>query len=287
MAISPYALRLIRRILAAEGIASRVWASPAGALHYYDAPGGGSLPQVVVLHGIGSSASAFAGVLRALRPHVRRVVAADAPGHGLSDAPASRLTPDALYGAVLEWFDGAVEGPAVVFGNSLGGALALRLALDRPARVLGVVASSPGGARSSPAELARLLAEFELRDARQARAFVRRLYHRAPWYTPLLAMEVRALMKRDAIRQFFAACTVEDTFRGEELGAIRAPVLLLWGGSERLLPEEHLAFYRAHLPRHAIVERPEGFGHSPQLERPRDLAARIARFAAEVPATTG
>ena len=57
------------------------------------------------------------------------------------------------------------------------------------------------------------------------------------------------------------------------------PVLLLWGGSERLLPAETLDYYRTHLPPHAKVQVVEGFGHVPQVERPDELVSHLVRFA--------
>ena len=48
--------------------------------------------------------------------------------------------------------------------------------------------------------------------------------------------------------------------------------------SERLLPYEGVGYFRAHLPPSAEGVEVDGFGHSPQLERPRELCARIIDF---------
>ena len=58
------------------------------------------------------------------------------------------------------------------------------------------------------------------------------------------------------------------------------PILLLWGRSDRILPREHLEFYRGSLPAHAVIEEPEGFGHSPYLDDAAALSERMARFIA-------
>jgi pimeloyl-ACP methyl ester carboxylesterase len=58
------------------------------------------------------------------------------------------------------------------------------------------------------------------------------------------------------------------------------PILFWWGRSERLLPGSHLAWWKEHLPAHAVFERPEGVGHCPQLDAPARLADRIASFVA-------
>jgi pimeloyl-ACP methyl ester carboxylesterase len=277
--IADTALRAARRLLNAQGVASKRLPTKVADLHYYEAEGSGPLPTVLVLHGIGSSATAFAGVVRALRPHVRRVIAPDTPGHGFSASPAVPLTPQVVFDGVRELADRVVTEPCVVFGSSLGGALTLKLAMEKRPNVRGVVVSSPGGARTDAKSLADLVRVFEVGTHAEARAFVRRLYHRPPWYTPLVAPGIRTLLGRRPIREFFSAATVEDQLAPEALRAIDVPLLLLWGRSERLLPREHLDFFRAHLPPHASIEEPEGFGHCPQLERPRELAERIARFA--------
>ena len=63
------------------------------------------------------------------------------------------------------------------------------------------------------------------------------------------------------------------------LAALAMPILLLWGQSERLLPKSSLAYLRRHLPGHAIIEEPAGFGHCPHIDDPARLAARLVAFA--------
>jgi pimeloyl-ACP methyl ester carboxylesterase len=277
--ITDTALRAARRLLALQGIASRRLPTRVADLHYYEAEGTGTLPTVLVLHGIGSSATAFAGVVKALRPHARRVIAPDSPGHGFSGAPTVPLSPQVLFAGMRELVDRLITEPCVVFGSSLGGAIALKIAMEKRPLVRGVVVSSPGGARMDERGLADLVRVFDVSTSADARAFVRRLYHRPPWYTPVIAPGIKTLLARKAVRDFFASATAEDTLAPDALRDIDVPLLLLWGRSERLLPPEHLAFFRKNLPPHAIIEEPEGFGHCPQLERPRELAERIARFA--------
>ncbi len=60
------------------------------------------------------------------------------------------------------------------------------------------------------------------------------------------------------------------------------PVLLLWGKDERILPRDHLEFFRRHLPEHARFEEPEGFGHAPYLDDVDAVARRILSFTSEV-----
>ncbi|HSN97017.1 MAG TPA: hypothetical protein VLS89_01930, partial [Candidatus Nanopelagicales bacterium] len=92
MVIIPLVERLTRRALTAQGVRSRWVETSVARLHAYDAKGAGRLPTMVVLHGISSSAAAFAPLLTRLRPRARRVLAPEAPGHGFSDPPAGALT---------------------------------------------------------------------------------------------------------------------------------------------------------------------------------------------------
>lgn len=88
-------------------------------MHAYDSFGRGLLPTTVLVHGIASTASSFGAVLTHLRPHVRRVVAPELPGHGFSESPADRLTPSALFDSLRTALDKLVREPMILVGNSL------------------------------------------------------------------------------------------------------------------------------------------------------------------------
>jgi pimeloyl-ACP methyl ester carboxylesterase len=277
----PVAERVGRFVLRRTGVESRFVDTPIGSLHCYDGPGSGSLPTAVLLHGIGSAATPFGAFLTHLRRHVRRVVAPDYPGHGFSAGAAARLTPEVLFGSVGAALDAIIDEPSIVIGNSLGGAVALHYALARPERVRALVLLSPAGARASDEEWRELRSTFALASRADASAFLRRLYHRPPWFLPLLAHEFPAALGRPAVRDLLESATNDDAPTPEALGALRMPILFLWGRSERLLPEAHFEYFRRHLPKHARVERPSGFGHCPHFDDPAALAARVVAFARE------
>jgi pimeloyl-ACP methyl ester carboxylesterase len=210
-------------------------------------------------------------------------VALDAPGHGFSAEPTSEVTPTAFFDAVTEALDGLLEERAIVVGHSLGGALALHYAITSPHRVDGLVLLSPGGARSTEKEWRTLKASFDLRSRGDALRFLDRVYHRTPFVGRLIAHELAdASFKRRAVREILASATREAAHDPAALSAMTMPVLLVWGRSERLLPESHLAYYRQHLPAHTVVERPERLGHVPHADSPRWVADRILAFARDV-----
>ena len=271
-----------RFFLNRRGFESRVVPTPTGRLHVYDARGPGTLPTTVVLHGLGSTATAFGPLLGRIRPHARRVMAPDLPGHGFSDVPSARLTSERLFEAVRQALDHSVDEPMVLVGSSLGGALAIRYALERPERVAALALVSPAAARTSPGEWDDLLSTFKIESPADARHLLDRLYHRTPWFMPALAPDVCELMKRAAIRDLVGAATLDDLPAPHALRALAMPILLLWGQSERLLPRSSLAYFRRHMPGHAVIEEPLGFGHCPHVDDAPRLAERLVAFARTV-----
>ncbi|HZU85406.1 MAG TPA: alpha/beta fold hydrolase [Polyangiaceae bacterium] len=275
----PVAEQIGRIALRRRGVASRRVSTPRGVIHVYDARGSGDLPTVVLLHGLGSAATFFGPLIEQLRPDVRRVVAPDYPGHGFSEAGAAPLTPASLFEAVVCALDALVREPIILVGTSLGGAVALHYALARPGQVRALVLVSPAGARASEEEWREIKRAFDVASRADGRAFLQRLYERPPWFLPLVAHEISSTLGRPAVRELLEAANNDHLPPPEELGALAMPVLLVWGKAERLLPESHFEYFARHLPKHAVIERPAGFGHCPHVDAPAELARRIVAFA--------
>jgi pimeloyl-ACP methyl ester carboxylesterase len=271
--------RIGRATLHWRGARSVLVPTAQGTVHAYDVPGRGHLPTTVLLHGLGSAATSFAQLLLRLQPAVRRLIAPDYPGHGFSSMTASPLTADGLMASVSSVLGTLVHEPALIIGNSLGGGVALRYAIDHPERVWALVLVSPAGAQSTEEELAALKGLFDIGSRPEALTFLRRLYPHPPGFVPLIAHELPAAMSRPAIRDILASSSNDDVPRPEELASLRMPILLVWGQEEHILPDSHLDYFERHLPPHAIIERPEGFGHCPHVDAPDALARRIVDFA--------
>lgn len=105
---------------------------------------GRSGPPVLMIHGASANAREFTWTLAPRLEQDFRVLMADRPGHGHSQRPPhaeSLAVQAAQMAGVLEQL--APGEPAVIVGHSFGGAVALRLALDRPDLVKGLVLLAP------------------------------------------------------------------------------------------------------------------------------------------------
>jgi pimeloyl-ACP methyl ester carboxylesterase len=275
----PLVERAGRFALNRRGFQSRTVPTPLAEIHAYEAAGDGTLPTTVVLHGIGSSATSFGRMLLRLRPHVRRVVALDLPGHGFSGPPFGRVTPETLYQSVRAGLHALVDEPVLLVGNSLGGAMALQHAMESPDKVSALALLSPAGARISETEWDALVRAFRIESTAEARSLLDRLYHRVPWYMPAFASGLRATMQRQAVRDILGSATLDDLPAPERLGELPMPILLFWGRSERVMPPSALAYFRQHLPPRTLIEEPTGFGHCPHFDDPASLANRLIEFA--------
>ncbi len=271
--------KLTRFVFARSGIASRWIDAGPCRVHVYDGRGKGDLPTFVLLHGLSASASSFAALIMALRPHVRRIIVPELPGHGFTLHPGCEVNPAVLESAIVTALDELLDEPAIVVGNSLGGALALHYADARPDRVRGLVLLSPAGARIDDAEWDVVRTAFRVGTRREARVLIDRIYHRPRFVVRALAHEFPTLLARPAVKEILTTATNEHAVTPEQLASLRMPVLFIWGRSERLLPHAAFEYFVAHLPPHAVVERPEGVGHVPQIDAPERMTARLLAFA--------
>lgn len=248
-----------------------------GTVHALEKWQPGPLPPLVLLHGLSSAGVHYYRMLAHLKP-MARVLLPDLPGHGFSEVPAPFNEASMLTG-LFEALDALLDRPAVLCGNSLGGYTALRYALAHPDKVLGLVLASPAGASMGAEELQVLREKFELTSHRDALNFADALFARRSRMRHLYAMGLRRYFRLPQTLAVLNGMTLSHLFAPGQLKALAMPVLLLWGGAERILPDSHLRFFIDQLPPQTVVERPPNWGHSPFLDDPRGFAQRVVRFA--------
>jgi pimeloyl-ACP methyl ester carboxylesterase len=127
----------------------RTVATPSGRLSIMEA---GIGPPVVALHGLGATKGSFLPTLAALADRFR-VIAVDMPGFGDSDKPIGAAYDARFFAAAgIGLLDALALDRVHLIGNSLGGRIALEIALRHPGRVgrLGLLAPSLAWRRERP-----------------------------------------------------------------------------------------------------------------------------------------
>lgn len=110
----------------------------------------GSGPVVVLLHGFPLNRVMWAEQIQTLSA-AHRVIAPDLRGHGDSPAPDAVYTMDSMADDVVELLDGlGVAEPVVVGGLSMGGYVALAMALKHPCRLRGLMLIDTRAAADAP-----------------------------------------------------------------------------------------------------------------------------------------
>ena len=254
------------------------WASPLGVpLHMIEFPetrsSAGELPSLILVHGLGSSASSYGRLMAEAAPHFKHLIAPSAPAHGASPYHKRVKDPDALFELWLALLDELTQDePALLLGNSLGGAISMRYALARPERVRGLILCSPAGPQMSAEDIAQLKATFSMERLGDGARFLRALLAHPPRLTPLIGLGVRSALSAPHIQAFLRDLSPEVGLSPSALSALTPPILLMWGQQERVLPRGVFETYLRALPPDQLdVLEPEGFGHSPQLEQPQEV----------------
>jgi 2-hydroxymuconate-semialdehyde hydrolase len=274
-------MRLAHAAMLAQGAES--WTAPVGGhrVHRYAFAGAGKGPQVLLLHGLGGSASSMAPLVPGLLARSPRVVLLDLPSHGRSPAPADGPLSARGYGAVViaaaEEMVRESGGKVALVGNSLGGALALFAAHEQPGLCAAVVGLNPAGAELSDGAVNGLPRAFDdpgLGAARMASL----LFHKTPWPFWLVARDFARHWGTPTVQRILddARFGSDRSLGLEVLTDIHVPVLIVWGAEDRLLPLRSLEDF-ARIER-ARVEMIQGCGHVPQLEKPAATRRAVTEF---------
>jgi 2-hydroxy-6-oxonona-2,4-dienedioate hydrolase len=129
----------------------------------YLASGDPGKPALILLHGTGGHAEAYVRNLKAHGEHFH-TYAIDLLGHGWTDKPDVAMEIPAYVNHLVRVLDSLRLDHAHISGESLGGWIAARFAIEHPDRVGRVVLNTTGGSRADPAVMSRLK-ELTLRAA--------------------------------------------------------------------------------------------------------------------------
>ncbi len=254
--------------------------------------GPASAEVVLLLHGFSGDKDNWPLYARRLAREYR-VVIPDLPGFG-----GNVKDPDADYSTtaqarrLLRFLDVLGCERAHVGGNSMGGLIALRLALIAPERVTSLALLDNAGIRGSNQSELELAAERgeSLLTVTTAEEFEQLLSFVTHRRVPLPGV-VRQVFSDYAIAQHDFWDTIFwglfDEIRNgplnDELAAIRAPTLIIWGRYDRVLDVSCCDVLSAGLADSECVIF-EDTGHLPMLERPLESSAAHLAHLRKTPA---
>ena len=240
---------------------------------------------VVLLNGLGASRIAWEPQLASLSTAGYRAAAWDMPGYGAS-APPHEWTFDALAGAAATWISGFGLGAAHVVGLSMGGMVALHLALAEPGvvRSLALCDTSPAfgfdGTTTAEAWIETRLAP--IRDGATPASIAAGVISSimAPGATAVgAASAAMARIEPDAFERAVRCLPSHDV--RDRLAEITAPTLVVVGGLDRETPPSYARHLADGIATSRYVEI-AGAGHISNLERPTQFDAALLDFLATV-----
>jgi pimeloyl-ACP methyl ester carboxylesterase len=249
----------------------------------------GEGPPMVLLHGAGDNALDWQWIMLTLAA-THQVYAPDLPGSPDSARPAADYSPAFFERFVAAFVDALDIGRATFVGNSLGGLLALRLALSEPARVdaLVLVDSAGLGRAVNPAFTSvnvPLLGEAAIPFWRTAVGAYQRAWGRTallfahpPGSVPRewLAEQCRLARSPGYLEAHLTALRTLVSPLGQRevlvnrLGLLEMPTLVVWGERDRVFPRSQA--------KRAVARLREGSPSSPTAATCPTSSAPIASW---------
>lgn len=233
---------------------------------------------ILLIHGFGGDLNAWMFNQPALADGCA-VYALDLPGHGGSSKDVGDGDVSTLADAVLAFMDAVGLEKAHLVGHSLGGAIALHIALgygDRAASL--TLVSTVGLGREIDGDyISGFVAAQRRKDMKP---LVERLFADPALVTRQMVEDILRSKRIDGVDRALeriAAANFANGLQamqeGARLDALALPVQVIWGGDDRIIPPAHAE----KLPG-ASVHVLAGAGHMPMMEQPGEVNALIAHF---------
>jgi pimeloyl-ACP methyl ester carboxylesterase len=243
-----------------------------GIYYYASRSGRFNRPAVILIHGAGGNNRQWPYPLRTLAGY--RTFAVDLPGHGNSGGVGQQSI--AQYADIIErWALDIGISRAVYIGHSMGGAIALQMALGHRDRTAGLVLIGSGARLRVSPEILEGLA-LEMTHAQTVDHLIEMHFSRSA--RSEMARRLRDdLMdcRRSVLLGDFQACDAFDLTR--RLGDIRVPTCVLCGEEDVLTPPKYARFLAENISDAELNLFPSA-GHLLTWEQPQRAAAVIEKF---------
>lgn len=213
-------------------------------IHYLDRGDG---PVVVFLHGSGPGASGysnFKGNFEAIAEQGYRCIVPDLIGFGFSDKPNDVEHPLSFFvECVKQTLDLAGVKECIVVGNSLGGAVAIGLALEYPEFVKKLVLLAPGGMSKTEEyfTMPGMQKMFEIYGSGETITpeMMKEFFQFGLVHDPRHATD-QTIQERFQIMQIMnghVMITMQIPYLVDRLPELQCPVLAFWGANDRMMPD--------------------------------------------------
>ena len=244
--------------------------------HIYEGSEEGRRPPVVLIHGAGGTHLHWPSDVRRLPGF--RVLALDLPGHGKSEGRGQQSI-QAYSNAVLEWMPAVGMHRAVFVGHSMGGAVALSLALDHGEHVLGLGLVGTGARLRVAPQLVESAASpttfLSAIDSIISLSFSPQASERLLELASQRMTETRP----SVLHGDFLACDAFDEM--ERIAQIQQPALVVCGVDDRMTPVRYAQFLADSIPNAALQTVPDA-GHMVMLEQPQAVAEALNGFLGKI-----
>jgi 2-hydroxy-6-oxonona-2,4-dienedioate hydrolase len=245
--------------------AARFVQTPDWKIRYYESGEGHPL---ILIHGSGPGATGWSNFSRNIEALAKdfHVYALDMPGWGDSD-PCTKETLDHV-GATIQFMDTLGIDKAALVGNSMGGIVALAVAVDHPDRVSHIITMGPGSsptprlfsAGDGPTEGLKYLQQAYRTPTPEAmQALVNIMVYDKSFATPDLcqARSDAALARPEHLANFLDMLPKGGPINRwapmDQLMKVEIPALLIHGRDDRVVPYEHSLVLCAHIPNSRLV----------------------------------
>ncbi|PNG27768.1 acetoin dehydrogenase dihydrolipoyllysine-residue acetyltransferase subunit [Methylocella silvestris] len=248
--------------------------TPAGTLRY--AKRGTGPEQIVLVHGFGGDLDNWLFNIDALAEHAT-VYALDLPGHGQSIKSLADASLSGMSKALAGFLDKLGVSAAHLVGHSMGGAICLRTAIDRPDLVksLTLISSAGLGDEINIDYIESFAAASSRRELKPA---LEQLFEDPNLVSRQLIDDLLKYKRLDGVTEALKALA-KNMFPGgkqssvlaDEAAGTKRPVTVIWGASDKIIPASHTAA----LPAGWRAEVIDGAGHMVQMEKAAAVNALI------------
>jgi pyruvate dehydrogenase E2 component (dihydrolipoamide acetyltransferase) len=249
----------------------------------YLALGEGDGVPIVFIHGFGGDLNNWQFNQEALADG-RPTFALDLPGHGGStkDLGGGHVHVGALAAAVLDFLDAKGIARAHLVGHSLGGAIALDLALNHAERVASVTAICSAGL-GPEINMDYIDGFMQAKRRKQLQPVLEMLVADASMVSREMIEDVLKFKRLDGVDAALNRI-IDATFAGGQqslqltgrLTEITVPIQIIWGRQDRIIPVGHSKGLPSNVPVHVFDEA----GHMVHMEKAAEVNELIQSFVA-------